>query len=903
MDITGYTLVRDDSGNIAISSGIRDEGSQTEPSTASLELGNGDGRFSPRNPSGPYYGMIGRNTPFRVSVPDGMGGKSYRLWGEASEWAPGWDTSGSDVWTDVSVSGVLRRLAQAPAPERSVIYTAITDPQPTGLVAYWPCEDPTGSVSLASALATGSAMHWSGIPTLASYSGFAASDPLPDLTTATMSGGVPKYDDPTASQVRFLACIPADGLSDGKVLCAIDQVDYGGAKFWELYYDATSRSLVLRQHNLDGSLMGVTLPHTLDVRGRLLYVSVELQENGTGTDRAVRLVDVNTRTVYSVTDTTASTQLTRVTRVQFGPASRSVVGPVGAAYLPGVAVGHVTVENQITAVDALGVRINPIGETAGRRVQRLCAEQGLGFEWIGDLDDTAAMGAQARSNLLSLVQECALADGGMLYETRSGLGLGYRTRSSLYNQDPVLTLDYAAGQLRGDQVPVPVEDDRYLQNKVTITVNGVSQTYEDTSSTLSTQPPPAGVGEYGQEYTLNLASTDTDTLLDQAAWRVHLGTVDEARYPQIGVNLAHSSITPDMRRAVIGMRIGDRIQIVNPPAWLPPDVIDQLVLGMSETITRFEHRVTFTCAPASPYTVGYLDSAAARVDTDGSQLLSAIGSSDTILYVAPSPGMSTLWTTDSAETPWDIRVGGEVMRVTAVTPSVRDTFSRTTSNGWGTADTGQPWSVTGSAADFAVGSGYGSVTQPSTGIAHLTTIAASSADTDLYADVATSALATGASLFGGPVIRAVDNNNWYMARVEFTTANTIVLSLRKRVSGVETELAAITTALTHVAGAFYRVRIQAVGAALKARIWTATDTEPGSWHVMATDSSLTSSATVGTRSFSGAGNTNVSPQLRFANFQLISPQTFTVVRSVNGVVKAQQAGSDVRLAHPTILAL
>jgi hypothetical protein len=34
-----------------------------------------------------------------------------------------------------------------------------------------------------------------------------------------------------------------------------------------------------------------------------------------------------------------------------------------------------------------------------------------------------------------------------------------------------------------------------------------------------------------------------------------------------------------------------------------------------------------------------------------------------------------------------------------------------------------------------------------------------------------------------------------------------------------------------------------------------------------------------------------------------SPQTFTVVRSVNGVVKAQVAGTDLRLAQPCIVAL
>lgn len=910
VDITSYVMVRDEQGQIAITRGIRDEGGQTEQATASLPLRNQDGRFTPRNPMGAWYGLIGRNQPIRISVPDGMGGKSYRMWGEVSTWPPSWDPTGTDVWVDATANGILQRLAQGPAPERSVIYNAITNPLPASVMAYWPMEDPSGSTSLASPLTTGSPMTWTGTPDLASYTGFAASDPLPDLTTATLSGGVGAYTDPTATQVRFLVYIPVTGLSDGKVICSIDQTDYsaGSPQFWELFYSTTdaSNSLVLRTCASDGSVLGAELVHTLDVRGRLLYVSVELQESGTSITRQVQLKDVTTSHTYSVNDTETLTSLTRVTKIQFGPASRAVSGPAGTAFLPGVAVGHCTMETQITAIDALGVRLNPIGETAGRRLQRLCGESGIAFDWVGDLDDTAAMGAQGKQNPLSLMQECVLADGGMLYESQAVLGLGYRTRASLYNQDPALTLSYTGYNL--SEVPTPVEDDRYLANRVTVSVNSVTATYEETSGALSTAPPPAGVGVYGPNssspLSLNLAGSDAPTLLDQAAWRVHLGTVNEARYPQISVNLAHASITPDMRRAIVGLRIGDRAQVLNPPTFLGTDSIDQLILGLEESITHFEHRLTFTCAPSSPYnTIGYLDSTAARIDTDGSQLLAVAGSSDTSLYVVPSAGQTGLWTTDTSETPWDIRVGGEVMRVTAVTPAVSDTFTRTTSNGWGTADTGQSWSATGNAPDFAVGSGYGSVSQPSTGIAHLTTISAPSADVDLYADVATSTLATGGSLYGGPLARAVDNSNWYMVRLEFTTSSAIILSLRKRINDAETELAAVTTPLTNVAGTFYRVRFQVFGSALKARIWTAAGVEPGSWDVQVSDTSLTAAASVGTRSFSDPANTNVSPQLQFDNFQVVNPQTFTVTRSVNAVVKAHSAGEDVRLAYPTILAL
>ncbi|MFP8960040.1 hypothetical protein ACLIYP_05625 [Streptomyces nanhaiensis] len=53
---------------IQLGRGARGEASQMVPSTCTLTLRNTDGRFTPRNPVGPYYGRIGRNTPLRVSV-------------------------------------------------------------------------------------------------------------------------------------------------------------------------------------------------------------------------------------------------------------------------------------------------------------------------------------------------------------------------------------------------------------------------------------------------------------------------------------------------------------------------------------------------------------------------------------------------------------------------------------------------------------------------------------------------------------------------------------------------------------------------------------------------------------------------------------------------------------------
>lgn len=1062
-DITSYVMVRDDSGQITITRGIRDEGAQTEQANATLPLKNQDGRFSPRNATGAWYGLIGRNQPIRISVPDGLGGKSYRLWGEVPKWPVSWDTTGTDVWVDVAANGILQRLSQGPAPAHSVIYNAITNPLSSSVVAYWPMEDASGSTSLASALTTGSPMTWTGTPTLASYEGFAASDPLPDITSATLSGGVGAYADPTATQVRFLAYIPAAGLADGKVICSIDQVDYsaGSPQFWELYYSTTdaNNSLVLHTCGSDGTVLGAILPHTLDVRGRLLYISIELQESGTAATRAVRLKDVKTGRVYSVNDTENLTSLTRVTRVQFGPASRAVSGPAGTQYLPGVAVGHCTVETAITDIGALGIRLNPIGETAGRRIQRLCGEQGVAFDWIGNLDDTVAMGAQGKTNLVLLAQECVTADSGLLYESQAALGLGYRTRASLYDQDPQLILNYTGYNLSA--VPTPVEDDRYLANKVTVSVNGVTGTYEDTTSSLSTAPPPAGVGTYGPNadsaLALNLATSDTPTLLDQAAWRVHLGTVDEARFPQISVNLAHPSITPDMRRAILGLRIGDRMQVINPPGFLGADSIDQLILGFEETISHFEHRLAFVCAPSSPYnTIGYLDTSA-RIDTDGSQLAAALDATSTALTVAVTAGpiwvtsgqlntnrgfetdlnnwtasgatiarvatpgtppfagqwsmqitpdgvsqfpnagseqipvtagvqyvlsgwllcavsrnvdlnvnwfdgthayLSTTsndqqvtantWTffqqtvtppaaavyanlsptvpsfppssnvlyadeivfrlasdTTNDQFPFPVRVGGEVMQVGTITPSVNDTFTRTVSSSWGTADTGQAWTIAqGVATDFSTNGAQGQHSVSAVNVSRYGTLPPlATADVDLRVDVATSVLAVGGPQYAHVVARYQDLGNLYNARVGFQTDQTLQLTIQKRVGGVQTDMTTVTIAGTHAANAFFTLRFQVTGSTLKAKCWPQGGAEPD-WQATATDSSLTQAGSVGVRSVLSSLNTNTLPMTySYDNFAVLNPQQFTAIRSVNGVVKAHAAGEDLRLAYPTYLAL
>ncbi|MEV2203857.1 hypothetical protein AB0E11_28385, partial [Streptomyces fradiae] len=65
VDISGYVYERDP---ITITRGRGAEDDRTSPASCTLTLNNRGGVFSPRNPRSPYYGLLQRNTPIRVSV-------------------------------------------------------------------------------------------------------------------------------------------------------------------------------------------------------------------------------------------------------------------------------------------------------------------------------------------------------------------------------------------------------------------------------------------------------------------------------------------------------------------------------------------------------------------------------------------------------------------------------------------------------------------------------------------------------------------------------------------------------------------------------------------------------------------------------------------------------------------
>jgi hypothetical protein len=366
--------------------------------------------------------------------------------------------------------------------------------------------------------------------------------------------------------------------------------------------------------------------------------------------------------------------------------SGTVAGTIGNAYRVAIAphggmgattLGHVTVQPAWDSLFSLGPAANAwIGEKAGVRFARLCAEEGINSRIYGAPGDTVAMGVQKPATVATLLQECEDADHGLIYEPRQTFGLGYRTRASMYNQAPAVTLSYSGMQLA--PLMEPTDDDRLIVNDAIVTrsSSGSSVRQVQTSGALSIQAPPNGVGPYPATPTVNVAADAQ--LADQAGWLVWLGTVDDLRFPALSVNLASPHVAP-VYYPVQDADIGDRIAVTGTPGWLPPDGISQLIQGQTEVCYDI-FTETWTCAPEAPYRVGVLDDPVlSRGDTDGSTLHAAISATATSMQVDTAGTPSPLWTTAAGDFPLDVVMGGERITVGLITgTSSPQTFSSLT---------------------------------------------------------------------------------------------------------------------------------------------------------------------------------------------------------------------------------
>lgn len=662
-------------------------------STAPIELGYITDTVA--EIGGAYYGLVGRYNAFEMR--SGIGGtvvanptftgltlgatsvadthsntftfqnstavsdKRWRFHGEMSSLPPRWDTSGNDAYVTTDVNGMLRRLRAANTPLHSSLYRQLTNNGTTA--GYWSCEDDSGSSAFAAATPyTPAASFTPGTLSLASTT-ITGSESLPTMSKAAVNFNVPQYDASKGSVAFFFLYIPTDtAMTDGSVLATISTT--GSVTRWDfVYYTANNGSIgvgVAKGSDESGT-WSVNAPNGIlgnELKGQLLLCSIGYKQSGTAMlwDFSTGVFGVGVGAYqYTVSDppfrSAASTTGGSVAKITIDP---------GKA-IEGVTFGHVGVWAGVPDSNHALIHNGYIGENGGDRMMRLCAEEGVPLRIIGNPHDMPPMGEQKAAAFTDLLQECADADRGMLFECRDTMSLCYRTRGSLYSQRGRLTLGYEADGV-SDAIE-PTDDDQSVRNDITVSrTDGSSARVQQTTGAMSVSEFPDGVGRYTDSQTYNLYLDDQ--LEDQAGWAVHLGTVDEARYPSIGINYAGAAFkgVAAMNEAALMLEIGDRLTVTDPPSSLPPDDIRQLVQGYSEAFGNYAHTQAFNGSPASPYDIARLTSS--RVDTSGSQLASAYSATATSLSVVTTKGER--WTTGAIYMPFDVTIGGERMTVTAI---------------------------------------------------------------------------------------------------------------------------------------------------------------------------------------------------------------------------------------------
>lgn len=584
----------------------------------------------------------GAGRTWTVSAPAALTNRRTRFCGEISAWPPRWDVDGKDVWTSVEAAGIKRRLGQGETPLASTLRRRIPSASP---LAYWPCEDERLAVQAASPTA-------GVLPLAVTGWSFAADDTLPG------SRSLPTID----AAASMSASIPpgTPGTWQLRQVHRIDTAPAAGSDQTYLRFTSTGTVVQWRIGIDVGSIrtLGLNAAGTAVVNTAL---AVPQFFGGGWTQFAFALTAASGTVTWEID----VIPIGRDTGVGWSGTYSGTVGTLAGintdfgAGLSGMGIGHISAFS--TPNDIYTHADNGFaGEYASERIPRLCTEEGVALSSTS-WDRGVRLGSQLPNTLLALLEEASEADQGVLYEQRDAIALRYRYGFLTYNQPVALALDYA---LDGDVAPPlePTDDDQAARNDITITRTGGSSAHAVAETgTMSVLPPPAGIGRVTDSATLNLW-LDSQAA-DHAAWRLHLGTTDAARYPTVHVDLAAA---PRLITACTEVDVRDRITIAHPPAWLPPDPIDLIAEGYHEVIGQYAWDIVYNCTPGSPWLVAALDDPVlGRADTAGSQLAAGATATATTLSVATTSG--PLWTVTAGDFPFDVTIAGEQITVTNIT--------------------------------------------------------------------------------------------------------------------------------------------------------------------------------------------------------------------------------------------
>lgn len=601
---------------------------------------------------------------------------AVRMVGELAAIDPYQDESGADAYVDVEAAGVLRRYDGPQKPARSALARHVAGYRPC---AYWGFEEGAqGSTSVAQ-LADGSTagpLRVSGID-FARDTTLAGSNSLP---TVRASGTMRSTGIPGTGTGRWAIYVMVKLTTSGFPTDAADHqiLSFSTANATitlSANLNGADRRIIIRGVDSDGVAMGSLAAITqaaLLANGQLGFldrwqqVKIYGQESGGSTTYTIALLDPDDSALTSNLATVAHTaDRVRAINTTFG----SGVAGMGLGHLSVWGVAFTDAYTQNFEGQDFSYEIGAPGMTAKDWLSVLATDQSQSLETEGPAE--TLLGPYYDGTFIDLVQAAARTDMGLLTEYRDRLGLRYVSRQALYDLPVDLVLDYSSGLIFAPFKPK--DDDKGLINRIIAKrKDGSEATAEVSEGPLSVQPPPDGINV--NEDTADTIVHSDDQLPSQAEWRLHVSAWNEMRVAGLTLKMANPRLRT-LLDTVLLLREGSRIQVINTPKRYGRDGFDLLIRGSKETHAEGVFDVTFNCVPYGPYVTGLVVEEGSpvsptdpRADTSGSALAEDLDATETSVDVLTANSRTWITTaTYPGDFPFDIVVGGERMRVTAVT--------------------------------------------------------------------------------------------------------------------------------------------------------------------------------------------------------------------------------------------
>lgn len=598
-------------------------------------------------------GTVSTNSPMAVTYYS-FTVDSVRFTGEVSTLPAASDTTGRLQYVPTEAAGILRRLGQGQAPVQSAIRRGILSS--ANLVAYWPCEEGDEATALSSAVDGVQPMSIGPAPSLpefAANSDFACSLPIPTMNGTSWVGTLPNYDTSAGKvQARVLISTPLAGVASDEIMIRI--TGQGTAAIWDLVQEPDGQ---MRINVYDANGTPIYLGGSIGFanNGETLRVALSLEQVGADVAWVISVLAPGSGAVGLSGSTVSSVTFGKCTSVSINLLRN----------FTDVALGHITFQNNITNLFEVAAQLAAhSGERALDRIVRLSAENAVPLSYVGSASDTVKLGAQRSQTYLDLVREAGDSDVGTVHERRGLLAVAYRTRTSIYAQASAVTLDLSKFEV--GQPFLPIDDDQGARNDRLVKRKGGGE-YRAvlTSGRMSVLEPPDGVGRYDDAPEVSLQADSQ--LYDLAYWLLALGTVDEARYPNLRIDLdAPAVVSAGLESAVLDLDVDDRLSIINATRARIYNPINEIVRGYTETLGNFTHTFSVNLSPAAPFDIGVLDDGVNRISSGSSTLTSALAKNVTGAVSVTTSVPADLWTTTGADFPLDIVIGGERITLSAI---------------------------------------------------------------------------------------------------------------------------------------------------------------------------------------------------------------------------------------------